>query len=327
MPLIEDYHQQLYLSTIGVVLISDSMNCVIELVEKKPKRNDPCPCNSGKKYKNCHSPRQFDPDEYFQVAVSDIPIDFHFESIDGGRTLVRSPGVTPDDFRLRVHIRGVASATEEVHKLFEPITRLVPSDRPILATRLGKLRHKLYGVKYHMENFSRNEDSEVSKMKAQSHTANGVDTLIEEPIILYELEGFLFQVKSTLDVLTQVISVVFKLGDFHSYADGGEKLIKTLIQNSPTTLKPTALELVVVIRKYQQWVEDIVDMRDEITHYSDLEGFSCFIVHAYIGGGLVKISYPAMPNGKRARKYIENTWNTLVELLSGMMAVLAKAIC
>jgi preprotein translocase subunit SecA len=22
--------------------------------EKKPGRNDPCPCGSGKKYKNCH---------------------------------------------------------------------------------------------------------------------------------------------------------------------------------------------------------------------------------------------------------------------------------
>jgi len=26
---------------------------------KKPGRNDPCPCGSGKKYKRCHYPQQF----------------------------------------------------------------------------------------------------------------------------------------------------------------------------------------------------------------------------------------------------------------------------
>jgi len=28
------------------------------MVEKKVGRNDPCPCGSGKKYKNCHGMQQ-----------------------------------------------------------------------------------------------------------------------------------------------------------------------------------------------------------------------------------------------------------------------------
>ena len=297
-----------------------------DLSEKKPKRNDHCPCNSGKKYKECHIPRKFNPDESFELKLSDLDIDYHFESIDGGQTLIKAPGVAPDEIQMRVHIRPVDSNVEDVGKLIAPLSRAIPENRLILRNRVSKLSHKLQGVKYHINNFARSEESEMAKISAEPQNANGVDLLVEEPKLLYEVEGFLFQSKSSLDVLAQLIAMVFNLGTINRYSDGGEKLVKPLEQNAEKSLKPISAEVIKIIRRYGQWAREITDMRDDVTHFSDLEGFSCFIVHAYRGGGLVKVSYPAMPDGIRAVKYMKQAWMTLCQLISEMIPVLVKAI-
>jgi hypothetical protein len=82
--------------------------------------------------------------------------------------------------------------------------------------------------------------------------------------------------------------------------------------------------LIKIFLKYERWVVEIVDIRDEITYLSDLEGFSCFIIHAYKGGGFVDISYPSMPDGKRARKFMEESWSTLTRLISEIDAALSE---
>ena len=36
-------------------------------------------------------------------------------------------------------------------------------------------------------------------------------------------------------------------------------------------------ELNRIIEKNKYWIKDLVDMRDDVTRFSDLEGMSCFI--------------------------------------------------
>lgn len=75
------------------------------------------------------------------------------------------------------------------------------------------------------------------------------------------------------------------------------------------------MQLALVLEKHQKWIKDTIDMRDEVTHLSDIEGFSCFIHHVWEGGKTTRISYPSMPNGDRARIYMESTLQSLLDLI------------
>jgi hypothetical protein len=63
-------------------------------LQEKPRRNDPCPCNSNKKYKDCHMRSIFNPRERFQVIVhnGNIAQDFHMERRVGSDEWVKKPG-------------------------------------------------------------------------------------------------------------------------------------------------------------------------------------------------------------------------------------------
>ena len=57
----------------------------------------------------------------------------------------------------------------------------------------------------------------------------------------------------------------------------GQTLINQVINNCPKQLKELAPRLIDIIEREKKWISDIIDMRNDVTHYSDLEGFSCFI--------------------------------------------------
>jgi hypothetical protein len=66
-------------------------------------------------------------------------------------------------------------------------------------------------------------------------------------------------------------------------------------------------------------------MRDQITHYSDLEGFLCFIHRAWISGQYARIYYPSMPDGTRVRNYMEQTWLKLLQFYHEMIPLISNA--
>jgi hypothetical protein len=252
-------------------------------------------------------------------------MDYHYESIDGGKTLMKVPGLAIDEIQMRIRIKPVYDERAlDLGKHLESLSTAIKKGDVFLANRLYRLRHKLDGVKYHLDNFVANENGEITKLQRENHVPGGVDMLIEEPKILYEIEAFLFQTKSTLDVLAQLVAILFDLKSVNTYSEGGANLTNSLKKNPPKNLKSIAEDLIPIVAKYRQWVLNIVDMRDEVTHYSELEGFSCFIIHTYKGGGSVDISYPAMPDGKRARNYLEKAWKTLLDMITEIMPILAR---
>lgn len=194
---------------------------------EKPSRNDPCPCNSGKAYKDCHMRSFFMPKESFEVNVSEgnkAP-DHHLASHDGGRSWSPHPG------RLTIRAKYKMVVYDEIDNILQPIILAVPTNREILRLRLARLRHKLYGVMYHLDNFKQEEDKEIAVLTTK-HVGTDHDAIMDDPKILYEIEAFLFQVKSTLDVLAQIIKMVYHLGTIITYADDGDVLIKRLKNNS-----------------------------------------------------------------------------------------------
>ena len=269
-------------------------------------RNDPCPCGSGKKYKHCHM-KSFQPKESFQVKVSggNIADNFHLESSDG-KNWVKKPGRQT----LRVTYYEPAPEIDDVIK---PMLSRFPSNH-LLYKRITRLQHKLYGIKYHIDNFRFQEDAEIQRFSTD-HKGSDHDAIMRDPKLIYEIEAFTFQVKSCLDILAQIIGITYSLPGVTTYSDSGNKIVKSLNQNSPKEFKGQATKLASIISSHRQWADDLIDMRDQVTHYSDLEGFSCFIEHAWEGTPIAAISYPSMPDGERARKYLDRTWLSLLDLI------------
>ena len=96
----------------------------------------------------------------------------------------------------------------------------------------------------------------------------------------YSTESFLFQCKSCLDVFTQMIGLLFTL-DLNTWGNEGDEIIKQIrirVESGHVKgNKITMMNLNKIIEKNKYWIKDLVDMRDDVTHFSDLEGMSCFI--------------------------------------------------
>lgn len=271
-------------------------------------RNDPCPCNSGKKYKHCHMKSILQPQEQFIVDVKGGNIGGgHLESPDG-KTWNKLPGT----FQFRVFYEK--ETFPEIDEIITQLLKQIPENRIILRARIFRLKHKMRGIRYHLEKFVEHEEMKIKEFSSD-YSGTDHDAITFDPKLVYELESFLFQIKSCFDVITQIISISYRLPQINTFSKDGETITKTLKQNTPQPLKPKSIELVNIINKNKNWMSDVIDMRDEVTHYSDLEGFLCFIQHMWTGSPTTKISYPSMPDGKRASKYMKETWNRVLDFI------------
>lgn len=273
-------------------------------------RKEPCPCNSGKKYKDCHM-RKFYPKENFKVKASSgsIANDYHLEQRVGTNEWVKVPG------RLAFMIGYQEKNYEDIDNIINDLTDFVPNNRYIVSERIGRLKHKLYGIRYHLENFIDEENKIIKEFQSEYHAPDH-NSIFHNPRLIYEIESFLFQIKSALDILAQIISIIFNLG-IHRYSISESKLENQLTKKLKEHKKNDILkdELADIIIRNDRWIVDTIDMRDEITHTSDLQGFLCFMKYAWKGEEFAYISYPSMPDGQKATTYMQQTWQNLYQLI------------
>jgi hypothetical protein len=131
-------------------------------------------------------------------------------------------------------------------------------------------------------------------------------------------EAYLFQSKSCLDVLAQLIANTFRLTGVTTYKNYGDDLIDKVSKN-PLKAYPTRCEdLKSLIRNNERWVRYLVDMRDEVTHYSDLKGLSCFYQRKCDRKGemYVRIYYPSLTDGKRVSVFMDEIWYSIKKLIA-----------
>lgn len=287
-------------------------------MKEKIGRNDPCPCGSGRKYKKCclnkdkHSP--FLPNESFKTAVKKkpTPINHHLESNDGGRSWRQAPGC----LAVRLACKPVESSNIEIDDIFKSLDKTKLSD-----TGLNACIHKLYAVKYHLDNFVSREILQVQKLKENCSPPAGAQIEEIDSVFIYELESFLFQVKSSLDVLT--IGVINKSLGFSLGTYAPQQIIDASEKNKKTIGEQKASKIEKIVSENRDWIEEVNEMRIQITHLSDLKNFCCFIVLPFAGGDEVTICYPSMPDGTRATKYIESIWQKLLYFYKSFLDALA----
>jgi hypothetical protein len=96
--------------------------------------------------------------------------------------------------------------------------------------RLNKLVHKLDALQYHSHSckyFERKTEDDWKKHIVRNTTMN---TIYDDPRLIYNVESFLFQSKSCLDVFAQLIAYSFKF-KITSYGDDVDDLIRILKKN------------------------------------------------------------------------------------------------
>jgi hypothetical protein len=271
-------------------------------------RNDLCPCGSMKKYKNCCGASS----DSFKVTPQNKPeiINHHLVSSNSGRTWEKRPG------NLSAIICGVRpeDSDRKIDSLLSPyLNNSRKSNNNTLKSKLLDCRHKLYAVRYHLLTIKKESKERVKEFENNYSAGSGVALEIENPRLVYETEAFLFQVKSCLDVLTQVLSeVIPPLKSIDSFrkkkGKAGGEVINSLNENGLE-------ELGNLFEQYRtEWIQDLVEMRDRITHHGNLRGFNCFIEEPYKGGEKVTIHYPTMPSGIKVDDYCQDTYDRLLDL-------------
>lgn len=148
------------------------------------------------------------------------------------------------------------------------------------------------------------------------------NVVIENPKIIYEVEAFLFQIKSCLDVLNQLIRKAYLLPYAPTFKNSGEILIQSLKNNCPKDLNEKGDCMISLIQANKRWILYTVAMRNEITHDSDLIGFECYYQGARTSSNIIRVYFPSMPNGTRARTYLENTYQNLIVLIREVIKII-----
>jgi hypothetical protein len=80
--------------------------------------------------------------------------------------------------------------------------------------------------------------------------------------------------------------------------------------------------MISIVESNKRWILHTVEMRNEVTHDSDLVGFECFNQRVRTGYNFIRVLFPSMPNGRRTRVYLDTIWEKLLSLIRDVINVL-----
>lgn len=273
------------------------------------------------KRKRNNPPKRDNRARSFQVKPQNQPevINYFMTSPDG-KNWTKQPG------NIVAMISGFRPGDlgEEITTIIDPLSKLSQEKQnQCLSEKLIDCRHKLHAVRYHLHTLKTEISERVKEFEKSYSAGSGIAQEMENPRLVYETEAFLFQVKSSLDLLAQTLGcVVPPINSVHTFRskriDGVEQTGGTVIS---ALLANGFEELGNLFESHRKtWIQELVDMRDTITHYSHLRHFHCFIEEPYMGGGQVTIHYPTMPSGIRVDTYCQTVYDKLLDLYRSALA-------
>jgi len=272
-------------------------------MNKKTKRNDPCPCGSGKKYKHCCG-------NVIRIKQdkSPEPINHHLEMKNG--TWQKKPG------RLMVTIitKDMDDECIRIRNLFRILKNKRGSiDYQKIAKQLRNCEHKLYAVWHHYRSIERHIHEKIQNFQKGYIPPTGADVETLDYNLIYGTESFLFQVVSNLDLITQLLGrFIPELKSFRTFKRSGKIAGGKVIQSLLRTNHEELYKLFEENRK--KWIQMVVEVRVTISHYSGLKNFRCFRQRSYQGGETSKIEYPKMPSGQLLTVFCAEIFSSLCDL-------------
>jgi hypothetical protein len=276
-----------------------------------------CDCGSGKLFRDCHLLLTL-PKESFLVNIT--------KKLKTIKYFIDRNGKEEE---LDAIIEGESTLADpkpwdhEILKIIE-LSENMSNSQKVFKERIGKLRHKLDALKYHSLIFKNEEDRLVREYQT-SYTSENVHYVLENPTLIYNTESFLFQSKSCLDVLSQIIAMAFNL-PLRTYKNSGENMIKQIRNNPLTGFPDQCTKMIELIESNKTWITLAVKMRDQVTHYSDLIGLSCFRHRAWydVNQTQARIYYPSLPNRERVSKYMDQIWDNVIKLIEDAFRIIVS---
>lgn len=178
--------------------------------------------------------------------------------------------------------------------------------------RLKNIRYKLYALRHEKKLYIEAEEQAEEKYKTGIQPGIGIEFTETNARPLYNIEGFLFQAKSLLDIMSLVLKekiTGFRVESFGKSKNekgqdlAGEKLIKELRR---LQTNGEFEEFIKYIKAHQNWLTELVIQRDAIAHTCSIKAL-WFVESLYRGGNELSIIYPHMPNGERVKAYLQKT--------------------
>jgi hypothetical protein len=125
-------------------------------------------------------------------------------------------------------------------------------------------------------------------------------------------------------VLAQLIADTFKLSGVRTFRSYGKDLIEKIAKNPLKNYPTQCQDLQLLLQNNKPWIKYLVDMRDEVTHYSDLEGLSCFLQRkcGNRSDKYVRVYYPSLTDGKRVSVFMDETWENIKKLIDNYSHIL-----
>jgi hypothetical protein len=135
--------------------------------------------------------------------------------------------------------------------------------------------HKLHATRYHAQAYAALEEAHHEQC-AERFSA-GDQSTYECFDLIFQLEAFLFQVKSSLDMLVKLmIPILGKRVKTQTYAAKGDHLINGLQQymKDKSAQSGKVQEFIDMLQWAKtDWVERTVDIRDELNHHRGLTNY------------------------------------------------------
>ncbi len=185
--------------------------------------------------------------------------------------------------------------------------------------------HKLTILKHHQkqyEQWERNKFVNAQARLKKSQRTRQEPEEYEEFEMIAELEAFLHQVKSSLDMLAKLLMHTANLGKgatstFGDYGDRlGKKLRAGLLYK--TEKKDLIEDLIKLIEDEQKtWLKFVVDLRDQISHWQGLSGLAFGYI---LVAGKLTPTYPTI-NGKRIPDFLKLIQENLIGFHQDFLAL------
>jgi hypothetical protein len=277
-----------------------------------------CDYGSGKLLRDCHMLLNL-PKESFLVNIT--------KKLKSMKHVVTRNGIQQELVDEILEMEMTAADPKpwdhEIVKIIQ-LSERMPNSQKDFEERAGKLRHKLDALKYHSLIF-KNEEDRLIKEYQTSYTSENIHYSLENPTLIYNTEAFLFQTKSCLDVLSQIIAMAFKLS-WKTYKNNGDDMIKQIRNKQLTGFPDQCTKMIELIESNKTWIRLAVEMRDQVTHYSNLIGLSCFRHRAWyeVNQSQAKIYYPALPNRERVSKYMDEIWDHVIKLIEDTFQIIVS---
>ncbi len=271
-------------------------------------RNTPCPCGSGKKYKKC----------CLHKSAIDQASPMPLHGSPSGLLVFRDGQWQKTGKRLKATImyKTEADIDLEIENLISGMLKNVDQSATALRHAIFDSKHKLYGVRWHHQRFLQTVEETKQKIAAQGPGIVGVASQRQDPSIIYVLEDFLFQVKSSIELLEAPIKIGLKIPKVKNVKKQQSKCEEVSGKRLLDALRGMQHESLadMLENQWKQWIFDLTKMRNIVAHQSQLKGFSCFVEDAIEQGGAHIITPPKMPSGEFADEYCQKTWTNLFNL-------------